>query len=47
MQKFMQLHVIHAKSKRRFKVTIDSNYQLPISPNLLTRKFTVAEPDSV
>jgi putative transposase len=45
VQKLMQLHGIRAKGKRRFKVTTDSNHKLPISPNLLNREFTVAEPD--
>lgn len=45
VQKLMQLHGIRAKGKRRFKVTTDSNHDLPISPNLLNREFTVAEPD--
>ena len=43
----MQLHGIRAKGKRRFKVTTDSGHGLPISPNLLNREFTVAEPDRV
>ena len=46
----MQLHGVRAKAKRRFKVTTDSNHNLPISPNLLNllnRKFSVAEPDKV
>ena len=47
VQKLMQLHGIRAKGKRRFKVTTDSNHKLPISPNLLNREFTVAEPDKV
>ena len=47
VQKLMQLHGIRAKGKRRFKVTTDSNHDLPISPNLLDREFTVAEPDKV
>ena len=47
VQKLMQLHGIRAKGKRRFEVTTDSNHQLPISPNLLNREFTVAETDKV
>jgi transposase InsO family protein len=47
VQKLMQLHGIRAKGKRRFKVTTDSLHGLAISPNLLDRKFTVAEPDKV
>jgi putative transposase len=47
VQKLMQLHGIRAKGKRRFKVTTDSKHDLPISPNLLDRQFSVAEPDKV
>ena len=47
VQKLMQLHGIRAKGKRRFTVTTDSKHDLPISPNLLDRQFTVAEPDKV
>jgi len=47
VQKLMKLHGIKARGKRRFKVTTDSNHDLPISPNVLNREFTVAEPDKV
>ncbi len=47
IQKLMQRHGIRAKGKRRFKVTTDSNHDLPIAPNLLDRQFTVAAPDQV
>ena len=47
VQKLMQLHGIRAKGRRRFKVTTDSNHDLPIAPNLLNREFTVSEPDKV
>nr|WP_295776300.1 IS3 family transposase [Rhodoferax sp.] len=47
VQKLMKLHGIRAKGKRRFKVTTDSNHDLPISANLLNREFTVAQPDKV
>jgi len=47
VQKLMKLHGIRAKGKRRFKVTTDSNHDLPIAPNLLDRQFSVAEPDRV
>jgi putative transposase len=43
----MKLHGIRAKGSRRFKVTTDSNHDLPIAPNLLDRQFTVAQPDKV
>lgn len=47
VQKLMKLHGIKARGKRRYKVTTDSNHDLPISPNVLNREFTVAEPDKV
>jgi hypothetical protein len=47
VRKLMQLQGIRAKAKRRFKVTTDSNHDLPISPNLLNRDFAVAAPDKV
>lgn len=47
VQTLMQLHGIRAKGKRRFKVTTDSNHDLPIAPNLLNREFTVDAPDRV
>ena len=47
VRKLMQLHGIRAKGKRRFKVTTDSNHNMPIAPNLLDRQFDVAEPDKV
>lgn len=33
------------KSKKRFRVTTDSNHHLPVSPNLLDRQFTVSRSD--
>ena len=47
VQRLMQLHGIRAKGKRRFKVTTDSNHDLPNLPNLLDREFVVAAPDKV
>ena len=47
VQKLMQQHGIRARGKRRFKVTTDSAHDLPISPNLLNRQFTVDAPDTV
>ena len=43
----MQRHGVRAKSKRRFRVTTDSNHDLPIAANLLDRRFTVDAPDMV
>ena len=47
LQTLMQKHGIRAKGKKRFKVTTDSNHDLPIAPNLLNRQFAVAAPDKV
>ena len=47
VQKLMQRHGIHARGKRRFKVTTDSCHDLPISPNVLNREFAVSGPDRV
>ena len=47
VQKLRRRHGIRARGKRRFKATTDSAHDLPISPNVLDSKFTVAEPDKV
>jgi len=43
----MKLAGVSAKQKRKFKVTTDSNHNLPIAPNLLNREFMVEEADRV
>jgi putative transposase len=43
----MQENDIRAKHKRRFKVTTDSKYNLPMAPNLLERNFTPDAPNQV
>ena len=46
VQRLMQKHGIQARGKRRFRVaTTDSKHNLPIAPNVLDRKFTVAAPN--
>jgi putative transposase len=35
------------KTKRKFKITTDSKHQLPISPNLLQRNFSIDQPNKV
>jgi putative transposase len=35
------------KTKRKFKATTNSKHDLPISPNLLDRQFTVDQPDQI
>jgi putative transposase len=47
VQTLMQRHGIRGKAKRRFKVTTDSNHDLPIAPNLLDRQFKVDTPNKV
>lgn len=47
VQTLMRMHGIRAKGKKRFKVTTDSNHDLPIAPNLLNRQFGVRKPDTV
>ena len=38
---------VAAKQRKRFKTTTDSNHQLPVTPNLLNCRFSVASPDCV
>ena len=46
VQRLMQKHGIQARGKRKFRVaTTDSKHGLPIAPNVLDRKFTVAAPN--
>ena len=48
VQRLMQKHGIQARGKRRFRVlTSDSKHSLPIAPNVLDRKFSVAAPNRV
>ena len=36
---------LHAKGKRKFKVTTDSNHKLPVAENILNRDFTAKTPN--
>ena len=48
VQRLMQQNGIRARGKRRFRIaTTDSRHSLPIAPNLLNRRFTVAAPNQV
>ena len=38
---------IHARHKRRYKVTTDSKHTLPVADNLLARNFTPTAPNRV
>jgi len=43
--KLMKEQLLVCKTKRRFKITTDSNHQLPIAPNILQRDFTATAPN--
>lgn len=45
--RLMEEENLVVQTKRKFKVTTDSNHNKPIAPNLLEREFTVATPDTV
>ncbi len=47
VRKLMQAHGIQARGKRKFKATTNSSHGLPVSPNLLERRFDVEAPDRV
>ena len=47
VRKTMKINGIRMHPRRRFKVTTDSNHDLPIVPNLPGRAFSVAAPDKV
>jgi transposase InsO family protein len=45
VRKMMNKHDIRVRSRRRFKVTTNSNHDLPIAPNLLNREFSTEAPN--
>jgi len=45
--RLMREENLQVQTKRKFKVTTDSNHDKPIAPNLLKREFTVADPNTV
>lgn len=47
ISRLMREEDLIVKSKRKFKVTTDSNHDKPIAPNLLERQFTVDTPNTV
>jgi len=47
VRKVMKAHGLCARGKRKFKATTNSAHKLPVSPNLLERKFSVEAPDRV
>lgn len=44
--RLMREEELEVQTKRKFKVTTDSNHDKPIAPNLLEREFTVAVPNT-
>ena len=47
VERLMREHGIHARHKRRYKVTTDSKLGLPVAENLLARNFTPTAPNQV
>jgi len=47
VERTMKKHGIRAKTKRKFRVTTDSNHKLPVAPNLLERNFQPEKPNQV
>jgi putative transposase len=47
VRKLMKAHGLRARGKRKFKATTNSSHGLPVSPNLLERRFTVEAPNQV
>jgi len=45
--RLMRRHGIQVRSKRRFRVTTDSNHAFPVAPNLLDRQFTASGANKV
>lgn len=46
IERIMRKHGISARPLRRFKVTTDSNHQLPVAENLLDQNFEVEAPNT-
>ena len=44
VRRLMKLSGISVRRRKKFKVTTDSKHKLPVSPNLLARKFPVPAP---
>ena len=47
VRKLMHANGLRARGKKKFRVTTDSGHGLPVSPNLLERRFDVDEPNRV
>ena len=47
VERLMRDNGIHARHKRRYKVTTDSKHSLPVAANLLARNFTPTAPNEI
>ena len=47
VRKLMAEHGIRARTKRKFVVTTDSKHRLPVSPDLVQRRFTPEAPNQL
>lgn len=47
VRKLMQANGLRARGKKKFRMTTDSGHGLPVSPNLLERRFDVSDPNRV
>ena len=45
VERVMKKHGIRAKTKRKFRVTTDSNHKQPVASNLLNRNFSPEKPN--
>lgn len=41
----MKQNNLFCKTRRKFRVTTDSNHQLPVAPNVLQRNFVAMQPN--
>jgi transposase InsO family protein len=47
VERLMKVNNIYAKTKKKFKVTTDSEHSYPVAPNILNRDFIVEKKDTV
>lgn len=47
IERLMRENGIHARHKRRYRITTDSKHRLPVAPNLLDRNFAPTAPNQV
>lgn len=47
VERLMKKHGIRAKTKRKFRVTTDSNHSHPVAPNILKRDFSASQANQI